>query len=165
MESEYIKIATLGKSFGTDGTIRIKVFPEFHDEAKKQDFIFIETDNYHVPYRVIKWTKSDQYILFDDINDQFQADKLQGKKCYLPLNIVSHLIENESLPFVGFSLYSDGKLVGKIEHVEEMTDQLLATVIINEGEILIPIHESLILDVNPEKQELYMQLPEGLLDL
>lgn len=165
MENDYVKVATIGKSFGSDGTVRIKMFPEFLDTAKKEDFIFLDWDNYFVPFRILKWKKSDQYIIFDDIVNQHQADKLQGKSCFLPKALVSHLIQEEELPFLGFTIFNDSKSIGKVIHIEEMTDQFLATVIFNENEVFIPIHESLIIDINPDKKELYMELPEGLLNL
>ncbi len=59
-----------------------------------------------------------------------------------------------------------GKVVGTIDHVDDSTINLLFEVTTPEGEeMLIPASNDLIEEVNAEKKEIRMAIPEGLLEL
>jgi hypothetical protein len=51
--------------------------------------------------------------------------------------------------------------IGEIEHVEDST----ANTIFFVGDKLIPATEDFIMRIDPQKRTIYMNLPEGLLDL
>ena len=165
METNYTKIGIIGKSFGTEGFNRIKMYDDFFDVCKKQDFIFLQIDNYFVPFRVVAWKNNHQLVKFDDISTQFQADKLHKSYCYLPTSKVEHLIEKEDFPILGFTIFNGEEMLGEIVDLHEMTEQFLAVVIFNEKEVFIPIHESMIISIDSTNKQIIMDLPEGLLDL
>jgi 16S rRNA processing protein RimM len=63
--------------------------------------------------------------------------------------------------FVGFSVETQQGNLGTVDNVDDSTANTLLIV----GDKLIPINESLIDDIDHDKRILYMNLPEGLLDL
>ena len=69
---------------------------------------------------------------------------------------------------VGFRLVDEqlGKVVGSISSVDDSTENVLFDVATPDGKnLLIPAAEDWISDVDTEKREIRMRLPEGLLDL
>jgi len=165
METEFTKIGILGKSFGTEGFNKLKVFNEFGEIVKKSDFLFIKVDNYYVPYRVEAFKPGKRMIKFDDVETQQSADKLHNQSLYLHTSVVGHLLVNELEAWIGYTVFSDDKSIGKIIDIREMPHQLLATVSYQNKEIYLPIHEDLIVEIVPEEKMIALDLPEGILDL
>ena len=56
-------------------------------------------------------------------------------------------------------------LIGKIEQILSLPGHFTALIMHDEKEVLIPLHESLIVRINKEKKELVFNLPSGLLNL
>jgi 16S rRNA processing protein RimM len=55
--------------------------------------------------------------------------------------------------------------LGRIIEVIEFPQQEMAVISHNKNEIFIPINENLIEKIDKEKQYIYMNLPEGILDI
>jgi ribosomal 30S subunit maturation factor RimM len=80
--------------------------------------------------------------------------------------------EEDEQDFIGWKLYdsADEKpssrtkpiLVGTIIGIEAIPGNDLLVVERDGTEVLIPLHEDLIVSVNPKKEELLLDLPEGL---
>jgi 16S rRNA processing protein RimM len=49
--------------------------------------------------------------------------------------------------------------------VIEQPHQILCTVLIREKEAYIPVHESNILQIDHQKRQIHVEIPEGLLDI
>jgi len=56
-------------------------------------------------------------------------------------------------------------VLGEIKEIIEYPQQEMAAIIIKEKEVLIPLNEQLILEIDEEKKLISMDLPEGLLNL
>ena len=164
-DETFIKVATLGKSFGTSGFSRIKLFDSFQKISKRQVFLFLKLDDTYVPFRIKEWKQGQTMIRFDDIVSQEQADRLNGVGVYLPEEVVGHLEISTQMPFVGYTILNLEDKIGDIIEIYEMPQQLLALVEYDNREIYIPLHENLIVKVNNEEEYLIMDLPDGILDL
>ncbi|MFY0672160.1 MAG: 16S rRNA processing protein RimM [Bacteroidia bacterium] len=55
--------------------------------------------------------------------------------------------------------------IGTIADVYDNSAHFLAKVIVGEAELLIPLHNELIVEINEGNKEITLQLPEGLIDL
>ena len=55
--------------------------------------------------------------------------------------------------------------MGIIEAIELMPQQVIAWVVVNQKKIAIPLAEGLIQEVDDLKKKIYMDLPEGILEL
>ena len=63
-------------------------------------------------------------------------------------------------------LDQDKKPVGKVTDLEDIPGNTCLWVRKADGtEVLLPFHEDLLLEADPEKQILILQIPEGILDL
>jgi 16S rRNA processing protein RimM len=63
-------------------------------------------------------------------------------------------------------LSSDEQVIGTVAEIIKNPGQMLLNVATPAGKtILIPLHEDLIVRVDPEKRRIIMELPDGLIDL
>lgn len=165
MENNYTKVGALQKSFGTEGFLKYKIFNEFKDDFIKATFIWINHDDYYVPYRVTGLKVDKRLIQFDDVFTNEAAEKIHNKSLYLLSHEMTTVQESDEEIFVGFELYDQDKFIATIEEVREIAGFLYAVITWEEKEKLIPIHEDLVEELDPDKNILRMNLPEGILDL
>jgi len=93
---------------------------------------------------------------------------LLKKKLYLPIAQKPERDENEFFytDLKGFTAIDEtlGEL-GEIIEVNEYPQQFIATVLYKGTEILFPLNEDFIIEIDDEEKILTLGLPEGLLDI
>lgn len=107
-------------------------------------------------------------VKFEGIDTEDAAKRLVKKKAYLPLEILPELDQSSFYDHevIGFHVFDAAKgAVGIVEDVIDMTANPLLQINCNGTEILVPIFDGLIQKVERKKKELYIQAPEGLIDL
>ena len=67
--------------------------------------------------------------------------------------------------FLGFTIISEDEELGEICEVIEQPHQLLCKIFLNNKEALIPIHEDSLEKIDKKNRKLYVNLPDGLLDI
>lgn len=72
---------------------------------------------------------------------------------------------NEREQFEGYTIYDSENLIGSIESIEYMPQQIIAWVNYHSKLIAIPLAEGLIHETDHKSKTLYMNLPQGILDL
>ena len=166
---EVIKIGKVTKTHGVSGelscTFTNDIFGE--DEAP---YLVADIDGIFVPFFIEEYRfKSDvtALIKFEDIDDTDSAKLLLGRELYFPMKYIT-----DSQPMncgegiIGYKIYSDGKLIGTIEGVDDSTANILFSVITESGEeFLIPATDDFVEEIDDEKREIAMNLPDGLLDM
>ena len=163
-------IGYVSKTRGLKGEVQL--FFEFEDyQDLELDIIFLEVNKKLVPYFIdtIKLhNNSTAYANFEDVDHIDKAQAIVRKKMYLP---------NDKMPerdpddfrytdLVGFMVHDEhhGEL-GEIVEVNEMPQQFIATVDMQGKELMFPISEDLILDIDFDEEIIDVELPEGLVDL
>jgi 16S rRNA processing protein RimM len=167
-ESFYIGYIT--KTKGLKGEVQL--FFEFDDyEALDLDILFAEMNGKMVPFFVSShklYPNQTGLFYFDDVDHVDKAQALLKKKIYLPLNKMPERSEDDFTynDLKGFTVSDEvqGEL-GEITAINEYPQQFVATVLYKEKEILFPLNEDLILEIDEEAKVLYVDLPEGLLDV
>ncbi|KQN34401.1 16S rRNA processing protein RimM [Pedobacter sp. Leaf41] len=167
-EAFYVGYVT--KTRGLKGEVQI--FFEFDEyEQLTFDVMFADMNGKLVPYFVADaklQANKTGYFNFDDVNHIDKAQPLLKKKLYLPLNLMPERDENEFFytDLKGFTAVdkSLGEL-GEILEVNEYPQQFIATVLYQQTEILFPLNEDFIVEIDDEKKILTLDLPEGLLDI
>ena len=142
-------------------------------EKYKQNYqtIFIEEDNVLIPYklkRIKHLKKNNLTLIIDEIDTELKAQQLISKKCFLPKKF---LPERKGVDFYGFEVKDfvvidkNNKKIGSILEIIEKPFQSLMVVNTNSKEILIPIHQDIILSVCHEKKQIQVELPKNFLNL
>jgi len=107
-------------------------------------------------------------IKFEGIATEEAAQRLVKKKAYLPLEVLPELDQSSFYDheIIGFRVFDTTRgAIGVVEDVIDMTANPLLQINLNGTEILVPIFDGLIQKVERKKKELYIQAPEGLIDL
>jgi 16S rRNA processing protein RimM len=164
------RIGSILKTKGLKGELNIYVDFEGLENIKIST-IFIETAGKLVPYFVksIKYLqKNAAYLVLEDIDTIEKASQLVKKNIYLPNKLKPKKKKGEFTlaDLKGFTAIDEkeGEL-GEISEILTYPQQVLASVNYRNREILFPLNEAIIKGINAEAGEVYVELPEGLLDI
>lgn len=170
-KQDCLLIGTLVKAFGHKGEIILSVSDDVFEECKKLESVFVEINNKLVPFFIthidIKQGSS-LGILFEDIDTPEKARELIGKNVYVLSSLLPKLPDTKFYynEIVGFSVIDKKKkFIGHIVRIDEMPAQAIFIIEHDRHEILIPITEKTFIRVDRKKKELYIDAPEGLIDL
>jgi 16S rRNA processing protein RimM len=167
-DSFYIGYIT--KTKGLKG--EVQVFFEYpKPEDLELDTLFLEFNGKLVPYftqEIALQSNQTANIYLADVDVIEKAQTLVRKKIYLPNTKKPERAPGEFLisDLKGFMVVdaSQGEL-GEIKEVYEYPQQFVAAVLYQDREILFPLSEDLITEIDQNKNTLYVNLPEGLVDL
>jgi 16S rRNA processing protein RimM len=106
-------------------------------------------------------------MIFEGFNSYEKVKEFAGCNVMIPLFDKIHPDDSDSEDMTGFSLFSENdKYIGSITGIMKNPGQWLLVVSRSDGkEILIPLHEDLIVGIDKEEKRIIMIIPEGLLDL
>ena len=165
-----IRIGKIVATHGLQGSLVLTHVVGSSDWLKKDDVLFLELNTgSYIPFFVatVKAANDEEYILtVEDVTVVEAAKKLIGKQVYVKEDILSATAAETPLLWMGFKLIDKDKgALGQIEDVMQAGPQWLAKLTYEGKEVLIPLIEQMILDVNIRSKYIRMDLPDGLLDL
>lgn len=165
----------LGKITRTNGNKGgVSVFLDVDNplEYSGLDAVFVEIKKQLIPYFIaeikIHTSKNTAVVYFEDIEDVETAATITNKDLYLPISSLPILEGNKFYyhEVEGFVLVDeDFGTIGEIKQILEYPNQALFQTFYQEKEVLIPINDLTIKNVDREKKEILLSLPEGLIDV
>jgi 16S rRNA processing protein RimM len=168
---EIDKIGNFNKPHGVKGEISFSFSDDSFDESECP-FLICEMDGIYVPFKMEACrfkSASTALIKLKNIDSEEKAKTLANKEVYFPKKYLREKIEENMYSwdyFIGFSLVD--KQSGKIGTIIDIDDSTLNTLFIvagNEGEILIPANDEIIIHIDEKQKEIQIELPEGILDI
>lgn len=167
-KEELFPVGKVCKAHSLQGEV-VCEFTDFSFDENDADFLVIDLGSFLVPFFLEEYRfKNDiaAIVKFEGVESEADANKLVGKSIYLPLTFKSGLTHENITwkDFVGFHVYDKhvGEL-GEIAYVDESTANILFVVLYRGEEVYIPAVEEFVLDIQLDKKNIYMDLPEGLL--
>ncbi len=173
------QVAQVLKSNGTDGELVMGFREIAPEDINLKEPVFIVFDGLPVPFYIESFSKrgnSKALVRLTDINSMEDVEEIAGKAVYIEEDNLPEmsLEEDGYAALVGWMLLTpegEGPVTDETEFTEvgEITDFIdipnnpCLEVETENGAVMIPLHEDLILSVDPEYQELIMQIPAGLL--
>ncbi|MBQ4022877.1 MAG: 16S rRNA processing protein RimM [Prevotella sp.] len=170
-QEDVYKIGRLGKPHGVRGELSFMFSDDVFDRVDA-DYLIVETEGILVPFFIEEYRfRSGETALLklEGISTVERARELTNSDVFFPRRLAQN--DDEEMTWaqiVGFRLVDEqlGKVVGSISSVDDSTENVLFDVATPDGKnLLIPAAEDWISDVDTEKREIRMRLPEGLLDL
>ena len=166
-QEEVYKIGKLGKVHGVKGEISFLFDDDVFDRTDA-DYLVLDMDGILVPFFIEEYrfkTDDNALMKFEGIDTQERARELTGCEVYFPREMADN--DDEQLSWaaiVGYELIdaSTNKSAGRIASVDDATINILFE--LEDGK-LIPASEELITHVDTKKQQIFIQLPEGILEL
>ena len=161
-----LQIAKILKSNGTDGGLLIGVRDIDPAEIDPREPVFIEFDGLPVPFFIqdIQQRGTSKAIIhLNDIDTLADAEEVVGRALW----IEGEWEEEPEADFTGWVLLDRGRRVGTVTGMEPIPGNLCLYVrrdnAPDEPEALVPLHEDLIRAADPDRRELDLNLPDGLL--
>jgi len=110
--------------------------------------------------------KEESSVKLEGVDTREKALKLVQKNVWLQQTDFRKLVaKNSPLGLLGYTLIDEGETIGKIDEVREQPHQVLLQINIQGKEVLIPLHEETLVNIDHKKNEVHVTLPEGLLDI
>ncbi|WGQ07855.1 ribosome maturation factor RimM [Pedobacter gandavensis] len=167
---EAFYVGYITKTKGLKGEVQL--FFEYDEpDLLELDVVFADFNGKLVPYFVSTYklqVNNTANIYFDDVDHIDKAQPLLKKKIYLPLTKMPDRSNDEFHynDLEGYLVFDEnhGEL-GEITEVNEYPQQFVATVIYQEKEIMFPLNDDLIVEIDEEESTLRVHLPDGLLDI
>ncbi|MDD3320159.1 MAG: ribosome maturation factor RimM [Paludibacter sp.] len=170
LKTEVFPIGQITKPHGVNGEMSFSFTSDVFDREDVPYFIF-ELEGILVPFFLEEYRfkgNTTGLIKLDGITTDEEARNFAGLTIYLPKKFLEKVedAEIELDYFAGFNLVDVNKgLLGKIAEVDQTTENVLFVIPTKNDELLIPAGEEYITEIDHDKKIIYVDLPEGLLDL
>jgi 16S rRNA processing protein RimM len=166
------RIGTVLKAFRHQGEI-LCLFEgnEIPGDLLTEEFFFFDVEGELVPFHVSMVRLQDEntaVMKIDDIDTPEQAGSFRNRAIYLPSKTTSSTTNKQiSLhELAGYKIEDKEKgELGIIEDMIVLPEQVLLRILHHNKEILIPAVEEIIVKIDRRGKRVYIDAPEGLIDL
>ncbi len=168
--NECYELGYVAKTHALKGEIQIVLDVDDPEEYEELDSFFILIKGQLVPHFIEKYNLQGNkaIVKLEDIHTIDAAKNLISCKLYLPLDNLPELDEDQFYyhEIIGYQIVDDqlGEL-GTIAAVYEMPGHDLLGMQYQGKEVLIPMTDAIVGNVDHEEEILHVNLPEGLLDV
>jgi 16S rRNA processing protein RimM len=159
------------KKYSFKGELLVKLDTDDPQQFIEMESVFVEQHNNLIPFFIEHSSLHKSELLrvkFEEVTSEADANALLGASLYLPLEALPKLTGNQFYyhEIIGFKVVDTlfGE-VGIITSVNDSTAQSLFEIDRDGKEILIPINDQFILNVDRSKKTIYLDVPEGLIEL
>tara|TARA_R110002124_G_scaffold152901_3_gene319850 strand:- start:17250 stop:17798 length:549 start_codon:yes stop_codon:yes gene_type:complete len=159
------------KKYSFKGELLAKLDTDEPDIYDNLDAIFIDLRGNLIPFFVqsSQLHKSELLRLkFEDVDTEADADALMKTELYLPLDLLPKLEGNKFYfhEVIGFTIKDENfGEVGILKSINDSTAQSLFEIDRDGIEILIPMNDEFIVEVDRINKTIEVNTPEGLIDL
>ena len=166
----HILLGRIAKVHGFQGAVTVRLEKTFTENIPGPESVFIEIEGKPVPFFIsdaeypggdIIWLKFTGYESIDKVSE------FTGCRIFLTSEKSSGRISGNITDLIGYKIQqADKKTIGSVNEIIDNPEQLLLCIITGEGkEMLIPLHEDLIIKTDNRKKIITMVLPEGLTEI
>ena len=170
LKDEIFPIGQITKAHGLKGELSFTTTSAILEDVEVP-FVILEPEGLLVPFyieSVRMKTDTTGLLKLERVDTEEQASEYAGLTIYLPNMFLDEIedAEIETEYFVGFEIIENQKgSIGRITAVDDSTANALFVVETESGEVLIPISDEFITEIDHDRKTISMKLPEGLLDL
>jgi 16S rRNA processing protein RimM len=167
---ECFELGYVLRPHGIRGDVYVQFDVDDPETYKTLESVFVEINNDLVPFFIerIRVTAKGVLISFEDCNDLESAEALKSRKLMLPLGNLPALRKDQFYyhDVIGYQVVDER--LGALGHVVRFYDrqgQDLMAMRYRSREVLIPVAGEIIGRADHSRKELYVVLPEGLIDI
>ena len=168
--NSYFKIGKLAATFGLEGQMILQHSLGKKTSLKGLENIFIEDkkDSFLPYFILLSKMKNDKevYVKIEGITSKEEARPLIKKEVWLSEKDFKKFSANASpISLLGLTIVDKNIELGEITEVIEQPHQLLCKILLNDKEALIPVHEGSLEKIDRKNKKLFVNLPDGLLEV
>jgi len=160
------------KKYGLKGELLAKIDTDEPENYENMESVFLEINGKLIPFFLNDSSLHKATTLrldFEDVNSMEEADSLIGKSIYLPLSDLPELTGNKFYYHEVLGFDAVDKKQGKIGTIKAINDHAPQAFFVIEdeknNEILIPVSDIFISEVDRDKSVIIFDTPEGLIDI
>lgn len=170
-KEELYKIGKFNKPHGVQGELLFTFVDDIFDRVDC-DYLVCEIDGIFVPFYIKEYRfKSDSsaLVLLDGVETVEKARMFTNVDVYFPTELVGEAQQPElSVAYlIGFTAQDiHHGILGKITDIDDSTANVLFSVLQENGkQVLIPVHDELITEIDHKNKLITFDLPEGLVTM
>lgn len=174
-KEDAIKIAKIGKIFGLNGELTLRLYDTFPDDVDFQEPLFVYINGLLVPLFIKSFSKKGNnkaVVVFDDIDSQYRATEFIGADvvAFSQEDLAEAKDEDDDNiyfeDFIGYSFEDQvsektGNIVNFIDHKFNP----IFAVELNEEEFYIPANDDMIIEIDTTNRKITFSLPDGIFDI
>jgi len=170
-KEDCFELGYISKSHGYKGELYFLLKEEIGLELDKMESVFIDINGQLIPFFIedCRETGNSAWIVkLIDIDNEEKARQLVKCNLYLLLSDLPKQNKKDLQPagLSGYKVIDDAKgEIGIVAKVLEMPQQLILEIRLGRKEILIPANEEIIYKVDKKNKIIYLNAPEGLIDM
>lgn len=170
-KEDCFELGSVVKPHGLKGAVTVFIDADDPNRYKGLDVVFVEIHNTLVPHFIQKTEPKNngQMIFhFEEFDHVDQANAIAKAKLFLPLAALPKLTGKQFYFHEVIGWDAVDQAYGKIGSIVEFNDQGAQTLMVvnHEGvEILIPLLDEFLVEVNRESSTFNLDLPEGLVEM
>ena len=168
------QVAQVLKSNGTDGELVLGFREIAPEDINLQEPVFIVFDGLPVPFYIESFQKrgnTKALVHLTDIRTMEDVEEITGKAVYISDDQMPEItLEDDGYAaLVGWMVLTPAAEedavyeVGEITEFFDIPNNPCIEVETENGAVMLPLHEDFILGLDPENQEIMLEIPEGLL--
>ena len=167
---DYFSIGKIVATHGLGGEVVLQHALGKKTDLKGLETIFIEeTRDSFLPYFVENTSLKNQqevYVKLEGFNTKESAKRLSQKEIWLLKSDFDKFAGKSSpISLLGYTMINEGEEIGEVIEVIEQPLQVLCKIMYRGNEALIPIHKESLGKIDKKKKQVFVNLPEGLLDI
>ncbi|MEM9325184.1 MAG: ribosome maturation factor RimM [Bacteroidota bacterium] len=165
------QLGYIKKTHGLSGSVLLYLDVDDALYYKELESVFLNQAGALVPFFItsLQIRGNEAIASFEDFQSIEEVKHLVGTELWLPTSMLPDLPDGAFYyhQLVGYQLYDDLQLVGKVETIYSLPNNQLLGVLHDETqkEVLVPTQDGVMIEVNHEHRTIRAILPEGLLDL
>ncbi len=163
---DLVNIGRVGRPHGLKGELKLSI--EDHYEEDLLDAKALLIGQPPIPF-FIEYARGGGALIvkLENFNEREAVAMLSNQDVFLPAEQVSVTPAEVQHPFfqlIGFTIQAEGyPALGPIEDIMDLPQHYLAQLQHQGKEVLIPLHDDLIVEIKEDQLLLLMELPHGLL--
>lgn len=163
-------IGKIVKPHALAGEVGVSFIIDYPEEYVSSEVLFLEEKGslvpYFIEYQSFNGTKG--IFKFEGIDTIEGAEGLRGMDFYIPLKDLPELEEGQVYfhELIGFQVHGvEEGFLGEVNDIYDFKSHAVMEIFYQGKEVLIPLHEDIIDNIDEDAQIIRVNLPEGLLDL
>lgn len=165
-------LGKLSKLHGYKGELTLFLDVDDPQEYAGLDMFFVDHRHSLLPVFIERFrlhsTKKTAVVKLEDVSSEEEAQMFLNKEVYLPLSTLPQLSGNKFYyhEVIGFEIEDEVHgLLGKCDEVLDYQRQALFKLQYKGHEVLIPISDDIIVQVDRDKKRIVVRVPDGLLEV
>lgn len=170
-KDECFYLGEIVSKFSFKGEVQIKLDTDEPGAYTNLESVLVDFNDKLIPFFIEKSNLQKTNLLrvkLEDVDNEADALDLIKKAVYLPLSELPELDDSQFYfhEVAGFEAHDDQEgFLGKVKGIDSNSPQALFLIDKDGKEILVPVNDAFIKEIDKDSKRIDFNLPEGLLDL